>query len=139
MGVIYQPTLRTTRMSAVNTTIGTTGYLVIGTSALDGTTSNSVGVLAKLPLANPAGSVAGDVLTIDCTPALTAIASASGTAAKAEIWTSATPTPSAAVVPVLGLTVGVGGGFNVNIATTSINSGNTVEVTSATITHNTAG
>lgn len=127
MSVVYSAAVKTTRMGAVNTAIGASGLLVIGTSALSGAT----GVLATIILNTTAGTVSGSgtvILTLDQAPALSASASASGTAALAEIRTSG------GTVVVSGLTVSTTGA-NVNLSTTSINSGNTVSITSAVITH----
>lgn len=123
MAVIYNSTLRTARMNAVVTEIGTSGFLVIGTSSL---ASPATGILAKIPLQATAGTVSGDVLTL--TQTLSVVATGTGTAAKAEIWKSDN------TVVVSGLTVGTGS-ENVVLGTTTINSGNTVAVSPATITH----
>jgi len=131
MSTIYAAALRTTRLNAVVTAIGTTGFLVIGTSSLNGATSASTGVLAVLPLANPAGTVSGDVLTLS--QPITVTATGAGTAAKAEVWKTATPA-SATDVIVSGLTVGTSA-TDVVLGTTTVASGNTVSVSPATITH----
>jgi len=131
MATIYNPTLRTARMNAIVTAAGTTAFLVIGTSALDGSASATTGVLAKIPLDSPAGTVTGDVLTFS--QPISVVASATGTAAKAEIWDTDTPATAADVI-VSGLTVGTGT-ENVVLGTVSINLGNTVSISPATITH----
>lgn len=131
MATIYAAALRTTRMNAIVSAIGATGFLVIGDSTLNGAASASVGVLAKIPLAATAGVVAGDVLTLS--QPITVSATGAGTAAKAEIWNTATPV-GAANVTVTGLTVGTSGA-NINLGTTTIAVGNTVTVSPATITH----
>jgi hypothetical protein len=129
MAVIYASSLRTTRITAVLTAIdadASPGTLEIGTASMAST-------LAVLTLADPAGTVAGDVLTLDCSPALSdASANNTGTAAAARIK------DGAGNVIVSGLTVGTSG-TNIVLNTTSIVSGQVVEITSATITHNTAG
>ena len=130
MSVIYASGLRTSRMDAVKTAIDAgagAGKLVIGTSALSGAT----GVLATLTLSDPCGTVSGDVLTFSAITDGTG-AAGGGTAAKAEIRTSAY------AVVVSGLTVGTSGA-NINLNSVTIGEGATVSVTSATITHNTAG
>jgi len=109
-------------MTALVTLLGTAGTLTIGTSALSGAT----GVLAAVPLANPAGSVAGaGVLTISVPRSV--VASGSGTAAKAELRDSSG-------VVVASLSVGTSG-TDVIINSTSITSGQTVQLTLGTITH----
>ena len=134
MSVVYSATLKTNRMTlvkdlingltaAASTGSASAGQLVIGTSALSGAT----GVLATLPLANPCGSVSGNVLTLTTT-GVTATASATGTAALAELRTNAGTTV------VSGLTVGTSG-TDIIIASTSITSGQTVSLTSGSITH----
>ncbi len=99
------------------------GNIIIGTSALSGAT----GVLATIPLPKPSASIASGVATLLGTP-LSAAASATGTAAKAEIR------DSAGNVIISGLTVGTSGS-DINLNSTSISSGQTVTITSGTITH----
>lgn len=126
MSVIYATTLKNTRMDAVNSAIGAGGKLVIGTSALSGAT----GVLATLALDGTSafGASSNGVITLDCTPALSATAAADGTAAKAEFRTSAD------AVVVSGLTVGVGSG-DIQLATVEFGIGVTVSITAGSITH----
>lgn len=126
MSATYSTTLKNTRMDAINTAIGTNGKLVIGTSALSGAT----GVLVTIPLdsASALGASSNGVITLDATPALSAVATADGTAAKAEFRTSAD------AVVVSGLTVGVGTG-DIQLSSTTISTGVTVEITSGSITH----
>ena len=135
MAVTYLASLRTNRLNLVVNALGTAtaptisttgtaaGTLVIGTSALSGAT----GVLATIHLNTTPATVSGDTLTISGTP-LSATASATGTAALAELRNNA------GTVIVGGLTVGTSG-TNVIISSTSITSGQTVQVTSGTITH----
>lgn len=124
MSIVYSTTLKNTRLDAVTTAVGTSGLLVIGTSALSGAT----GVLATITLAaTMAGAASGGVLTFSGTP-LSNAASATGTAAKAELRTSG------GTVVASGLTVGTSSS-DVIITNTSVTSGQTVTLTSATITH----
>lgn len=134
MAVTYSSTLKTNRMqlvadliatktAAASTGSATAGSLVIGTSALSGAT----GVLATVALSATPGTVSGAVLTLSGTP-LTATASATGTAAKAEMRNNA------GTAIVTGLTVGTSAS-DVIVDNTSINSGQTVTVSSGTITH----
>jgi len=138
MGLIYGSTVRTPRMQVVRDLIdsktigaatgaGSAGSLVIGTSSLSGAT----GVLATVTLPNPASTVSGDVLTLAGTP-LSATASASGTAAKAEIRNNA------GTVIVGNLSVGTSAS-DITVNTVTVTSGQTVTVTAGTITHNTTG
>jgi len=135
MAVTYIAALKTARMQrvadriasltdAVATGSATTGTLVIGTSALSGAT----GVLATFTVTTAVTSgVSGSVLTVPFS-ASSVTASASGTAALAEIRNNA------GTVIVGGLTVGTSG-TDVILGTTTITSGNTVTISSATITH----
>lgn len=129
MGVIYASALRTTRMDAVVTAIdagSAGGKIKIGTTGMSS-------VLAVLTLADPCGTVSGDVLTFDTTPALEdTTADNDGTAAAATI------TDSDDNVIVSGLTVGTSG-TNIVLDSVSITTGQKVTITAATITHNTAG
>lgn len=134
MAVTYTSSLKTNRLNVVNdainsktfasgTGLGAVGSLVIGTSALSGAT----GVLVTIPLQNPAATVSGSTLTIAGVP-LSAVATATGTAALAEIRNNAGTTI------VSGLTVGTSG-TDVVISTTSITSGQTVQLNSGVINH----
>jgi hypothetical protein len=134
MSVIYDTTLKTGRMQLVvdrvasltfvaSTGSATAGQLVIGTASLSGGT----GVLATIALSATPGTVSSGVLTLSGVP-LSAAASATGTAAKAELRNNAGTTI------VSGLTVGTSAS-DINLTSTSITSGQTVTVTSGTITH----
>lgn len=135
MSVTYNATLKTNRLNLVVNALGTAaaptitttgvsaGTLVIGTSALSGAT----GVLATIALPVTPATVSGNVLTIAGVP-LTATASATGTAALAELRNNAGTTI------VSGLTVGTSG-TDIIINSTAISSGQTVQLTSGTITH----
>lgn len=134
MAVTYSSTLKTNRMqlvadliasktAAASTGSATAGTLVIGTSALSGST----GVLATFTLNATPGTVSGSVFTLSGVP-LSATASATGTAAKAEIRNNA------GTVIVTDLSVGTASS-DVIINSTSISSGQTVTLTSGTITH----
>lgn len=135
MTVVYSTALKTTRMQMVTDTIdgktlnastgaGAAGQLVIGTASLSGGT----GVLVTIPLALPAFTIASGVATLAGVP-ISAAASATGTAAKAELRTNGGTTV------VSGLTVGTSGS-DINLTSTSITSGQTVTITAtSTITH----
>lgn len=99
------------------------GQLVIGTSALSGST----GVLATIALPATAFSVSNKVATLQGTP-LSTTASASGTAALAEFRNNAGTTV------ISGLTVGTSGS-DVTVGTTTVSSGQTVSCQSGTVTH----
>lgn len=138
MPVVYSDTLKTNRLqimsdrvagktAAAATGSATAGQLVIGTSALSGAT----GVLVTLALSTTPFVVSGAgtvVATLQGTP-LAVAASATGTAAKAEIRQN-----NGTTVEVGGLTVSTSGA-DVNLTSVSITSGQNVTVTSGTITH----
>lgn len=124
MSIIYTSTLKDTRMNSVVTAIGTSGFLVIGDGTL---AAPATGILAKIPLAATAGTVTTGVLTLSGLP-LSVSATGTGTASKAQLWTSA----NAAIVT--GMTVGTSG-TDIVLGTAAINSGNTVTITAAAITH----
>jgi len=140
MTVVYSTALKNQRLQMVNDTVAgktyasstgtaTAGQLVIGTSALSGAT----GVLATISLVTTgtAGGAfntpASGVLTLAGTP-LSATATATGTAALAELRTNGGTTV------VSGLTVGTSG-TDITINATAVSTGQTVQVTSGTITH----
>ena len=134
MTVVYSSTLKNARMqlvadliagktAAASTGSATAGKLVIGTSALSGAT----GGLATINLPSTPFTVSGGVATLQGVP-LTATASATGAAAKAEIRDNADN------VIVSSLTVGTSGA-NIIIDATSIVSGEDVSVTAGTLTH----
>lgn len=136
MSVVYSSTLKNNRMQLVadliagktaasSTGTATAGVLVIGTSALSGAT----GVLTSFTLGTTPGTVSGGVLTLSGTP-LTATASGTGTAAKAELR------DNAGNVIVSGLTVDIAANSpNIVINATAISSGQSVTLSSGTITH----
>jgi hypothetical protein len=122
MSVVYNTTLKNTRMTDVVTAIGTTGVLQIGTAAF-GT------LLSTINLANPAGTVTGGVLTFSGTPLTDSSAAASGTAAAARVRTASGGTDI-----ITGLTVSSTSG-DVVLSSTNIVAGQPVTITSASITH----
>lgn len=124
MAVTYSTATKQARLEAVITKIdagSAAGKLVIGTTGM-GTT------LATLTLADPCGTASGATLTFDFDPDISATASATGTAAAAII------TDSDDTTIVSGLTVGTSG-TDIVLDSTSITSGQTVTITTATITH----
>jgi hypothetical protein len=134
MSVVYSSTLKNNRMQLVADLIAgktaassvgsaTAGTLVIGTSSLSGAT----GVLVSFTLGTTPGTVSSGVLTISGTP-LTATASGTGTAAKAELR------DNAGNVIVSGLTVGTSA-TDIIINATAISFGQSVTLSSGTITH----
>jgi hypothetical protein len=136
MTVSYQTALKTNRMQlvadliasktvAASTGAGSAGKLVIGDGTLAG--PGATGVLCTITLPNPAATVSGAVLTLSGVP-LSGTASATGTASKAEFRNNAD------AVITSGLTVGTSA-TDVILNSTSITSGQTVTVSSGTLTH----
>lgn len=139
MSVIYSDALKTARMQDVNdltnsktivaaSGAGSTGKLVIGTSALSGAT----GVLATIVIPNPGFTVstpvAGTVIATLLGVPLSVAASGSGTAAKAEIRNTAD------AVITGNLTVGTSAA-DIVLNSLSITAPQTVTVSSGVITH----
>lgn len=130
MAVVYNDDLKKDRLDLVTQYVDAgsgAGKLVIGTSALSGST----GVLAEITLDGPSfGAAAGTgtvSITLEGVP-LEANATAGGTAALAELRDSDDN------VIVSGLTVGTSG-TDIIITSTTIVNGQPVRVTSGTITH----
>ncbi len=123
MAVTYASGLKDTRMTAVRDAIDAgagAGYIEIGTAGM-------AAVLVTITLADPSATVSGGILTLSGTPK-SGTATGTGTAAAARIRTSA------AADVVTGLTVGTSGS-DINLDSTSITTGQTVTITSGTITH----
>jgi hypothetical protein len=122
MSATYNATLKNTRMTDVVTAIGTAGYLNFYSSVPT--------LLASLPLANPAGTVTGGVLTFTV-PMTDTTADASGTAASASVSTAI---DGGGTVVISGLTVSSTVG-DIVLSSTNIVAGQPVTVTAASITH----
>lgn len=124
MSVTYTNAVKIARMAAVVSQAGATAVLEIGTAAM-GT------VLATIALNNPiAGAATGaGALALSGFPKSDTAADASGTAAAARIRTASGGTDI-----ITGLTVGTSGS-DINLDSVSITAGQTVTITSATITH----
>ena len=120
MAVTYSAALKNTRLSAVVTALGANAKLEIGTAGM-------ATVLATIILDVIAGTVSAGVLTFSGMPK-NDTADATGTAAAARIRTSAD------VDVVTGLTVGLSAA-DVILDSLSISAGQTVTLTSASITH----
>lgn len=125
MAVTYSTAVKTARMQAVIDQIDAgagAGTLEIGTTGM-GT------VLAVLTLADPSGTASAGVLTFDFDPDISdTSANATGTAAEARIK------DSNGTVVISGLTVGTSG-TDIVLDSTSITTGQTVTLTTGTITH----
>lgn len=127
MAVTYNTATKTDRMQAVVDNIDAgagPGTLEIGTAAM-------ALVLATFTLADPCGTVSGAVLTLDFDPDISdTSADDTGTAAAAQIK------DSDGTVIISGLTVGlVSSGENVELDNLSISVGQTVTLTTGTLTH----
>jgi hypothetical protein len=122
MAVTYTTAVKNARLTAVSTAIGSTGVLEIGTTSM-GT------VLATIALDSTAGTAASAVLTFSGFPKSDVSADNTGTAAEARIRTASGGTDI-----VTGLTVGTSGS-DINLDSLSITAGQTVTISSATITH----
>jgi hypothetical protein len=123
MPVNYSTTVKNTRMTAVRDAIdagSSAGVLEIGTTSM-------ASVLASITLADPCGSVSSGVLTFTM-PQSDTSADATGTAAEARIK------DSSGTVIISGLTVGTSGS-NINLSSLAVTAGDTVTLSSATITH----
>jgi hypothetical protein len=122
MAIIYTTAVKNARLDAVIAAIGTAGVLEIGTTGMGS-------VLATIPLANPAGTTSGAVLTFSGMPRSDTAADATGTAAAARIRTATGGTDI-----VTGLTVGTSA-TDIVLDSVSITTGQLVSITAATITH----
>lgn len=123
MAVNYAAGIKTTRMQAVRDAIDAgagAGKLELGTAGM-------AAVLVTVILADPASSVAADVLTLLGVP-LSNDATAGGTLAEARIRDSDNNDV------VTGLTVGTSG-TDIIVDNTSVANGQTVKVNSGTLTH----
>lgn len=124
MAVTYSTAVKTARMQAVANTLDAGA----GSAVLEIGTAGMAAVLASFTLPEPCGTVAGVVLTLDFDPDIAATASGSGTAAAAQIK------DGSGVVQITGLTVGTSGA-DVILDSVSITSGQTVTLTSGTLSH----
>lgn len=125
MAVTYSTAAKTARMNAVIAQIdagASAGTVEIGTTGMGS-------VLAILTLADPCGSAASGVLTFDFDPDIVdSSANATGTAAEARIK------DSDGTVIISGLTVGTSG-TDIVLDSVSITAGQSVTLTTGTITH----
>lgn len=122
MAIIYTTAVKNARLDAVIAAIGTAGVLEIGTTGMGS-------VLATIPLANPAGTTSGAVLTFSGMPRSDTAADATGIAAAARIRTATGGTDI-----VTGLTVGTSA-TDIVLDSVNITTGQLVSITAATITH----
>lgn len=122
MAVTYTTAVKNARLDAVTTAAGATAVLEIGTTSM-------ASVLATIALGNPiAAGASGGVLTLSGFPRSDTSADNTGTAAEARIRTSSGGTD------IFTLTVGLSAS-DINLDSLSITAGQTVTLSSATITH----
>lgn len=137
MALSYQDTVRNTRMAALTTALGTAAFLEIFTASPQGKTAGTFNAdagtkLASLAMSNPVapGPSAG-LLTFSAITSGTALAS--GTPGSWRLKTAANGAPSTVIIEG---DAGVGtGSLNFN---SSVVSGGTVSITSATLTEGNA-
>lgn len=123
MSVIYNTTLKNTRLTSVVTAIDTggAGYLEIGDALF-------AHVLSTIHFNTICGVVSAGVLTFSGTPLVDVSASKTGTAATAEVFSGGN------TLIISGLTVATTAA-DINLSSTSIVLGQSVTLTAATITH----
>jgi hypothetical protein len=124
VAVNYSSTLKDSRMTQVLNAIdlnAAPGFMEIGTAAM-------AAVLVTITFSKPSFSLSTAVLTMLGAPK-SGVASNTGTAAAARIKDG-----GGTNIPVSGLTVGTSGS-DINLNSTSITSGQTVTLTSGTISH----
>lgn len=128
MALQYSTTHRTNAMSDISTQLGSTSYLLIYTGSVPAScaTAASGTLLASLPCSSTFGSASSGVLTANSIT--NASASNTGTAGYFRLCTT-----SGGTTCVVQGTVGTSGA-DLNLNSTSISSGQTVSITSFTIT-----
>ena len=126
MSIVYDISLKNTRMSAVVSAIdnGGAGSLLFGTSSGFG----GANLLATITFNATCGTVSGGVLTFSGTPLVDSSAANTGTAAEGEVE------DGVGHVVISGLTIGTSA-TDIVLSSTSIVSGQSVTITAATITH----
>lgn len=124
MAIVYTTAVKNARLDAVVAQIDAgagAGVLQIGTTSM-------ASILAEITLNDPSGTSSGGVLTFSGFPKSDTSANNTGTAAAARIR------DSNGVDIITGLSVGTTAS-DINLDSVSITSGQTVTITSATITH----
>jgi hypothetical protein len=126
MSVVYNTTLKNTRMTAVVAAIdnGGAGSLLFG--AAGGFTGANL--LAVIAFSGTCGTVSGGVLTFSGTPLVDASAANTGTATQAEVE------DGTGHVVISGLVVATSAA-DIVLSSTSIVAGQSVTITAASITH----
>lgn len=126
MSVVYNTTLKNTRLTSVVTAIDASGSGVLKFGAAGGFSGGNL--LSTITFNATAGTVSAGVLTFSGTPLVDSSAANTGTATQAKV------ADGAAVDVITGLTVGTSAS-DINLSSTSIVAGQSVTLTSATITH----
>ena len=123
MSVVYNTTLKSTRMTDVVSAIdaGGAGYIEIGTTGM-------ATILSTIHFSATCGTVSSGVLTFSGTPLTDSSAANSGTAAAAQVFSGG------ATSIITGLTVGTIS-TDIILSSTTIVAGQPVTLTAATITH----
>jgi hypothetical protein len=134
----YTITHRNNAMSDLVTAIGTTGYLMIVTGAQPASVATADGgtVLVALPLSSTAGTVSSGVLTFGSITS--AAATNTGTAGHFLVCTTSSTancTTGSSTTRIIQGSVATSGG-DLNFASVSFTSGETIGVSSLTITAN---
>ena len=134
----YTTTHRNSAMTDLVTAIGSTGYLVIltGSQPANVATADSGTELAALPLSSTAGTVSGGVLTFNAITSEAAVAT--GTAGHFLICTTSSVTNCTAASSTTRVIQGSVGtsGADLDFGSVSFSSGETIGVSSFTITAN---
>lgn len=124
MSITYNTATLNSRLSAVVTNIDAgpaSGILRLGTSGM-------ALILSSITLAKPSGTAAGGVLTFLGAPLVDPAAANSGTFAAARIE------DSTGTIVASGLTIGLSSAFDIVMSSLSVTAGQSVSITSATIT-----
>lgn len=126
MSVVYTTTLKNTRLTSVVTAIDASGNGLLKFGAAGGFTGGNL--LSTITFNATAGTVSGGVLTFSGTPLVDSSAANTGTATQAKVQDGS---PADVIT---GLTVSTSAA-DINLSSTSIVAGQSVTLTSATITH----
>jgi hypothetical protein len=126
MSVTYNTTLKNTRLTSVRDAIDTGGAGSLKFGAAGGFSGGNL--LSTITFSATSGTVSGGVLTFSGTPLVDSSAANTGTATQAKVVSGG------ATDIITGLTVGTSAS-DINLSSTSIVAGQSVTLTSATITH----
>lgn len=138
MAITYSSTLRTTRITAVLTAINA-GSGAGKLKLYNGTKSDAAGstLLATVTLADPAGTISGQVLNLDCDPVLTATVDAAATSTgKNATWARFTDSDDAMVADMT--VTATGGGGDIELSNVTLIAGGEVSIDSGVITEGNA-